>query len=224
VAKNGTVSYEFRAEVGLKPDGSRDRRRFSYRTLAEARKGLRKITTQVAAGTYAKRTAITVDEACDEWLGGRRGIRKVTRYSYENDLKPVRRYLGRRKLQHLTKADGDALVEWMLTEARTSPRHFRPGSLAGRVVTLIEARPEGVCAAELVAAFPGADVHSCLSLDPPMGCQCAVESGCGSLGWWTPAGRAWMIARPRYRAVPVGLSRRGTGCGRIVRRRAGDLG
>jgi hypothetical protein len=37
-AKNGAVSYEFRADVGTKPDGSRDRRRFTYRTLAEARR------------------------------------------------------------------------------------------------------------------------------------------------------------------------------------------
>lgn len=162
VAKNGTVSYEFRAEVGFKPDGRRDRHRFSYSTLTEARKELRKISSKVAAGTYAKLTELTVDEACDEWLSGRRGIRKVTRYSYEMDLKPVRRYLGRRKLQHLTKSDGDDLVEWMLTEARKSPRHYRPDSLASRVVELLDQYPDGVAAAELVAAFPESDVYSCL--------------------------------------------------------------
>jgi integrase len=162
VAKNGTVSYEFRAEVGLKPDGRRDRRRFSFGTFAEARKELRKISSQVAARTYAKETELTVNEACDEWLNGRRGIRKVTLYSYENDLKPVRRYLGRRKLQQLTKADGDDLVEWMLAEARTSPRHYRPESLASRVVKLISDYPDGIPAAHLAAAFPEADVHSCL--------------------------------------------------------------
>ena len=36
IAKNGTVSYWFQADVGTKPDGSRDRRRFTYRTKAEA--------------------------------------------------------------------------------------------------------------------------------------------------------------------------------------------
>lgn len=163
VASNGTISYEFRADLGLKPDGSRDRRRFTYRTLAEARKELRRITSEVAAGTYHRPTAITVDEACDEWLAGRRGIRRVTLYSYEMDLKPVRRFLGGKKLQQLTKADGDALVRWMLTEARTSPKHYRADSLAGHVVALVSEHPEGIAAAELCAAFPDADVHSALS-------------------------------------------------------------
>jgi integrase len=161
-ARNGTVSYEFRADVGTKPDGSRDRRRFTFRTYSQARRELRRITSEVAAGRYAKRSNLTVDQACDEWLAGRRGIRPVTAYSYQMDLKPVRRYLGGRQLQQLTKADGDALVAWMLTEARTSPRHYRPGSLAGRVVALLSQHPEGITAAELAAALPG-DVHSALS-------------------------------------------------------------
>lgn len=163
IAKNGAVSYEFRADVGVKPDGSRDRRRFTYRTKAEAQREYRRITTEVAASTYAKRSAITVDEACGEWLAGRRGIRRVTAYSYENDLKPVRRHLGGKKLQQLTKADGDSLVRWMLTEARTSPKHYRDGSLAGQVVAMVALHPEGVAAADLAAAFPTGDVHSALS-------------------------------------------------------------
>ena len=162
IARNGAVSYEFRADLGTKPDGTRDRRRFTYRTLAEARKELRRITSEVTAGTYHRPTAITAVEACDEWLAGRRGIRQVTLYSYEMDLKPVRRYLGGRKLQQLTKADGDALVRWMLTEARTSPKHYRAASLAGQVVALVSEHPEGITAAELAAALPG-DVHSALS-------------------------------------------------------------
>src|SRR6185295_14551992 len=100
-----------------------------------------------------------VNEACDDWLAGRRGIRRVTLYSYENDLKPVRRFLGGKRLQQLTKADGDNLVEWMLTEGRTSPRHYRPDSLAGQVAE----HPDGIKAAELAAAFPAGDVHSCLA-------------------------------------------------------------
>lgn len=162
VAKNGVVSYEFRADLGTKPDGSRDRRKFTYRTLAEARKELRRITSEVAAGSYHRPTSVTVDEACDDWLAGRRGIRRVTLYSYEMDLKPVRRYLGSRKLQQVTKADGDALVRWLLTEARTSPRHYRADSLAGRVVALVSEHPEGIAAVDLAAALPG-DVHSALS-------------------------------------------------------------
>jgi len=86
---------------------------------------------------------------CDEWLAGRRGIRRVTLYSYEMDLKPVRRYLGGKKLQQLTKADGDAMVKWMLTEARTSPRTTRQTRWRGRVVALVSEPPEGIPASEL---------------------------------------------------------------------------
>ena len=162
-AKNGSITYEFRADVGNKPDGTRDRRRFTYRTLSEARREYRRITSEVATGTYTRKSAITVAEACDEWLAGRRGIRRVTLQGYTHDLKPVRRNLGGKKLQQLTKADGDELVEWMLTEGRTSPKRYRPGSLAARVVELIERHPEGIAAATIAACFPEDDVHTCLS-------------------------------------------------------------
>jgi hypothetical protein len=51
----------------------------------------------------------------------------------------------------------------MLTEGRTSPKRHRPGSLAARVVELIERHPEGIAAATIAAAFPEDDVHTCLS-------------------------------------------------------------
>ena len=118
---------------------------------------------EVATGTYTRRSAITVAEACDEWLAGRRGIRTVTLQGYTHDLRAVRRYLGGKKLQHLTKADGDALVEWMLTEGRSSRKRYRPGSLAARVGELIGSHPEGISSATIAAALPEHDVHTCLS-------------------------------------------------------------
>jgi site-specific recombinase XerD len=162
-ARNGSITYEFRADVGSKPNGTRDRRRFTYRTLSEARREYRRITSEVTTGTYTRKSAVTVAEACDEWLAGRRGIRRVTLQGYIHDLKPVRRYLGGKRLQQLTKADGDELVEWMLTEGRSSPKRYRPGSLAARVVELIERHPEGIAAATIAASFPEDDVHTCLS-------------------------------------------------------------
>lgn len=162
-AANGAVSYEFRVDVGAKPDGSRDRRRFTYRTLAEARREYRRITTEVAAGTYSKPTTMTVDEACDAWLAGRRGVRQITLRGYVNALKPVRRFLGGKKLQALTKDDGDALVTWMLTEGRQSTSHHQPESLAGRIVALVSAHPEGITSSQIAAAFPGEDTATRLS-------------------------------------------------------------
>jgi hypothetical protein len=44
----------------------------------------------------------------DGWLAGRRGIRSVTLQGYSHDLKAVLRYPGGKKLQQLSKADGDA--------------------------------------------------------------------------------------------------------------------
>jgi len=162
-AKNGTVSYWFQADLGTKADGTRDRRRFTFSTKAEARKELRKITTEVASGTYVKRSKLTVAEACDEWLAGRRGIRAVTLQGYRNSLKPVQRRLGGKLLQQITKADGDDLVEWMLSEGRQSHKHYRPTSLAGRVVELVGRNPEGISAAAIQSNFVSEDVHTCLA-------------------------------------------------------------
>jgi integrase len=162
-AKNGTTTYTFQVDVGSKPDGSRDRQRFTYRTQAEARREYRRITTEVADGRYVRLTDLTVDEAIAQWLAGRRGIRKITLENYKQDLKPVRRRIGGKKLAQVTKADGDALVEWMLTEGRTDPRHRRQGSLMSQVVEFISQHSEGVSATVIRAQFPGKHVHACLS-------------------------------------------------------------
>ena len=90
VAKNGTVAHEFRAEVGIKPDGGRDRLRFTCRTLAEARKQLRRITTEVTAGIYVKSSTMTVNQACDQWLDGRRGSRRsAVLVSWDGETHPL---------------------------------------------------------------------------------------------------------------------------------------
>jgi hypothetical protein len=67
-AKNGAVSYAFQVDIGVRPDGSRDRQRFSYPTLAEARREYRKIATEVATGTFVKRDSTTVADYLTEWL------------------------------------------------------------------------------------------------------------------------------------------------------------
>ncbi|MFE3001400.1 site-specific integrase, partial [Nocardia sp. NPDC059246] len=162
IAKNGTVTYRFQVDIGTKPDGTRNRQQSTYRTLAEARREYRRITTEVARGTYAKLVEITVDEACDQWLADRRRIRRNSLERCRQDLKPVRRRLGPKKLAHLTKQDGDALVEWMLTEGRRSPRQPRPDSLVSQVAAVIARHPEGISTAELKAEF-GRDVHHCLA-------------------------------------------------------------
>lgn len=126
VAKNGTVTYRFQVDIGIKPDGNRNRQQSTYRTLAEARREYRRITTEVARGTFAALTELTVNDACDQWLADRRRIRRNSLERCRQELKPVRRRLGGKKLAQLTKKDGDELVQWMLTEGRRSPASLGP--------------------------------------------------------------------------------------------------
>ncbi|RMI28411.1 site-specific integrase [Nocardia stercoris] len=164
-AKDGTVTYTFRVDVGTTADGRRDRPRFTYSTLTEARREFRRITTEVADGCYVPVLDTTVDDACEEWLKGRRGIRLVKLEGYRNNLKPVRRRLGGKLLTEVTKADGDDLVDWMLTQGRVDPRHYRPDSLLSRVAAFIDRSPAaGIAVAEVKAAFPDDDVYNCLSM------------------------------------------------------------
>jgi len=57
------MTYWFQLDLGTKPEGSRDRRKLTYRTKAEARKELHRISSEVAAGTYNRPTTLTVDDA-----------------------------------------------------------------------------------------------------------------------------------------------------------------
>lgn len=110
VAQNGVVSYRFRVDVGTRPDGSRERQWFTYSTQAEARKEYRRITTEVAAGTFVRRDKTTVEAFLSQWLDGRRDVRPVTIAGYRFALKPVIETLGAMPLQQLRAADVDALV------------------------------------------------------------------------------------------------------------------
>ncbi|MEV6660634.1 tyrosine-type recombinase/integrase [Nocardia fluminea] len=150
-AKNGTVTYWFNADVGTKPDGIRDRRRFTYSGKTEARREYRRITTEVAAGRYVPPTKTTVGEYLTAWLAGRRDVRRVTREGYEHALKPVVTRFGGLPIQKLTKEHLDELVNWRLTEGRQVQR--APGELADRVLAFVAERPDGVRYAEVAEEF-----------------------------------------------------------------------
>lgn len=163
-AKNGTVTWTFQVDVGTRPDGTRDRQRFTYDTQTIARREYRRITSEVAAGTYVHVTTLTVDEACEEWLTGRRFKRGVTAANTRNHLKPARRYFGKTKLAQLTKADVDKLVKWMETEGRVNQRaNVDPKSLNSRVHAFVALHTDGVTAKAIQVEFPGQDIHTRLS-------------------------------------------------------------
>lgn len=58
-----------------------------------------------------------------------KGRRESTKVSYRDALRPVREHLGNRKLQSITKADIENLVDWMLTSGRK--RGGKPGAGLG---------------------------------------------------------------------------------------------
>lgn len=149
VAKNGVTTYEFRIDVGIKPDGTRDRRRFSYPTKNEARREYRRISTEVAEGRYVAPVKITVGAYIKAWLDGRRDIRRVTVNGYRHALEPVVDRLGNLPLQQLTKAHLDDLVTWRLTEGRGGDTPV--SGMATEVLAFVAGHPDGVRYAEVTA-------------------------------------------------------------------------
>ena len=99
----------------MRQDGGRDWQRFTYSTLAEARREYRRITTEVAAGTFIRRHQTTVETYLTEWLDGRRDVRLNTLAGYHNHLKSVIEHLGAVPIQQLRTSDLDGLVTLRLS-------------------------------------------------------------------------------------------------------------
>jgi integrase len=158
-AKNGAVSYRFQVDVGIRPDGTRDRQRFTFPTLAEARREYRRISTEVAAGAFVKRDRTTVAEYLTRWLDGRRDVRPNTLTGYRHSLKPVIDTLGGMALQQLRSADIDALVTVRLTGAPVAQRDKR-GRRAAEVLTFLRARPDGAQYNEILVALGNPGIKS----------------------------------------------------------------
>lgn len=141
-AKNGAVTYEFRLDIGTRPDGGRDRRRFTYRTQAEARREYRRISAEVAAGTYVPGHPTTVGDYLERWLNGRRDVRTVTLNGYRHALKPVTDRLGGLKLQKLTRQHVEDLVEWRMKTGRAPKRDL--SARAEQVLAFVIEHDDGV--------------------------------------------------------------------------------
>ncbi|OBY30805.1 site-specific integrase [Mycolicibacter kumamotonensis] len=151
----GETVYSFRVDVGTRPDGSRERQRFTYATLAEARREYRRITTEVAAGTFVKRDKTTVAAFLTEWLDGRRDVRPATLAGYRHALKPVIDHLGAMPLQQLRTADLDALVTLRLAGQPVAQRDKR-GRRSTEVLAWLRAHPDGASYGQLYAEFGNA--------------------------------------------------------------------
>ncbi len=151
-AKSGGVSYTFQVDIGTRPDGTRERQRFTYPTLAEARREYRRITTEVSAGTFVRRDSTTLAEYLQRWLDGRRDVRPNTLVGYRHSLKPVVDLLGSIVLQQLRTSDIDALVTLRLDGEPVAERDKR-GRRAAEVLAFLRDRPGGTQYGEIFTAL-----------------------------------------------------------------------
>jgi integrase len=134
--KDGTVRYRLVVDIGQDEEGKRQQLTRTFDKLKEARAELSRIRHETDQGTYVKPSEITVGEYLDEYFtGATRGRRESTKVSYRDAFRPVRERLGSRRLQSVSKADLESLVDWMLTSGRK--RGGKPGTgLGARSVRL----------------------------------------------------------------------------------------
>jgi len=79
--------------------------------------------SEVRAGKYQHRSAVTFNRLADSWLAAKTGtVREVTHQGYASSLRNVRRFLGQRQVQSLTRADIEALRSWLTNEVGLAPR------------------------------------------------------------------------------------------------------
>ncbi|MEU1455450.1 tyrosine-type recombinase/integrase [Streptomyces avermitilis] len=117
---DGTVRYRFVIDVGKDPQtGKRKQLTVTKDTKKEAEAEYARIKHQRSQGTYVAPSKMTVEELVDAWLvEATKDVEAATKRSYEDAMRYVRTRLGKKPVQELTEDDVDALITWMLTEAR----------------------------------------------------------------------------------------------------------
>jgi integrase len=118
----GETRYRFIVDVAkpVKINGKvkRDQRCFTYSTKKEALAERARIISEREAGTLVHRRKVTVTEAVEGWLAGRRNLRPSSQRNYANALSLVTDRLGDLQLQALTKSHLDDLVRELETSGR----------------------------------------------------------------------------------------------------------
>lgn len=133
---DGSPMYWFRVEAGRNTAGKRVQVYRSFGTKKEAKAEYARIVREVHEHRFAAPDKITVSAYLDRWEPAHgRDLEDGSRAVIRHALRPVRERLGERRLQSLTRADVDELVDWMLTSGRK--RGGKPGSgLSPRSVQL----------------------------------------------------------------------------------------
>lgn len=115
--KSGAIRYEVVTEAGIDPEtGKRRQTRKRYKTEREARDALADTSSAVSKGVYVPNSALTIEQACADWLAGKR-IRGTTVTNYTHALQPLRNRHGDLPVQKLTKRMLDDLVTDLLAGA-----------------------------------------------------------------------------------------------------------
>jgi integrase len=141
---DGSTRYRVVVDVGRGPDGSRDQRTSTHKTLREAREWLAKVRTSAKEGSYVRPSKLTLTEHLDTWLAGKRDLRPSTRRGYVDALKPFRAALGTKPLQQIGKADLDRVVTTMLTTGGPNGHGRKPRTVILSLVVLQQALDDAV--------------------------------------------------------------------------------
>lgn len=147
---SGEVRFRFTVDVGRKVktdkdgrpvlrDGKpvmvRDQRTHSFEKRKDAVDKRSSLLADKARGTMVAASKMKLSQHLDQWMAGKRDLKRRTHGNYRDALKPVREHLGEIELQKLSKADVDRLVTRMLTGGR---RVNRPGTpLSASTVVLM---------------------------------------------------------------------------------------
>jgi integrase len=141
VLPSGAVRYRFTVDVGQKvkmgtdgravlKDGKpvmmRDQRTFSFDKRKDAVDKRSSLLADRARGTLVAASKVTVSQHLEDWLAGKRDLKKRTFGNYRDALKPVHEEIGQVELQKLSKASVDQLVTRMLTSGRRVNRRGTP--------------------------------------------------------------------------------------------------
>lgn len=128
--KDGTVRYRLVVDIGRDENGKRLQLTRAFDHLKDARAELSRIRHETGQGTYVKPSDETLNEYLDEYIkGATRGRRESTKVSYRDAFRCPRDRLGGMRLQSITKADVENLVEYMQTSGRK--RGGTPGTGLG---------------------------------------------------------------------------------------------
>jgi integrase len=100
--KDGSHRYRFVIDMGKKPNGKRDQRTFTLRTMKEARAERARIISERASGVLVRpNRKLTVREYFEGWIDSKAGKKPSTVQCYRDALRPLIELYGHLPLQQL---------------------------------------------------------------------------------------------------------------------------